>query len=557
MTDRIVGADLLVVGGGLGGVAAALTAARLGLRVVLTERSDWLGGQLTTQAVPPDEHHWIETGLGSASYRELRQTIREHYRRHYPLTPEAAADPQLNPGRGNVSRLCHEPRVAALAIDELLSPHVASGALTVLREHAPVDAEHSGRTITRVRLRGPDGDHVVASAPLIADATEEGDLIALCGLDHVIGAESRDETGELHAPDLADPRDQQAITWCAALEYRPGENHTIARPAEYEHWRDTVDPRWPGPQLSWRDIVPNTGAVRDRPLFADSPETAVGSPADDLWHYRRILARSTLDPAFPGGEVTLVNWPQADYWERPLLDVGPTERERALAGARSLTNSLIYWLQTEAPRHDGGQGYPELRPRGDVMGTPDGLAKEVYIRESRRIRALFTITEGHIGTEMRGALAGSALFPDTVGIGHYRIDLHPSTSGRGYVDIDCFPFQIPLGALIPVDSDTVVAANKNIGTTHVSNGAYRLHPVEWSIGEAIGALAAELADGGGTPAAIRSDPARLSRLQATLRDRLGVTLEWPEGIRTGRIGLAAPAGYARTTEAGTPTERTR
>lgn len=144
------------------------------------------------------------------------------------------------------------------------------------------------------------------------------------------------------------------------------------------------------------------------------------------------------------------------------------------------------------------------------------------------------MTEAHIGVEMRGVGEGSALFHDSVGIGHYRIDLHPSTSGRGYVDIDCFPFQIPLGALIPVDADNLVAANKNIGTTHVANGAYRLHPVEWSIGEAVGALAAQVAETAQTPAQLRADPASLRRLQRRLRDELGVTLEWPDDIRTGR-----------------------
>ncbi len=47
--------DLAVIGGGTGGCAAALQAARSGLRVVLSEATDWIGGQLTSQAVPPDE----------------------------------------------------------------------------------------------------------------------------------------------------------------------------------------------------------------------------------------------------------------------------------------------------------------------------------------------------------------------------------------------------------------------------------------------------------------------------------------------------------------------
>ncbi|MDQ3660753.1 MAG: FAD-dependent oxidoreductase, partial [Actinomycetota bacterium] len=57
---RELEADVLVIGGGAGGVSAALTAARLGRRVILTEETDWIGGQLTAQGVPPDEHPWIE-----------------------------------------------------------------------------------------------------------------------------------------------------------------------------------------------------------------------------------------------------------------------------------------------------------------------------------------------------------------------------------------------------------------------------------------------------------------------------------------------------------------
>jgi FAD-dependent oxidoreductase family protein len=529
--------DLLVIGGGLGGVAAALTAARLGRSVILVEPGEWLGGQLTTQAVPPDEHPWIETHLTSAGYRGLRDAIRDHYRRAYPLTPQAKQSPELNPGLGNVSRLCHEPRVAALVIEELLSPHLASGRITLLRGYQPVSVTRRDRRITSVRVRcSATGVEHEVTARLIADATEEGEFLPLAGVAYVVGAESRAETGELHAPEHADPLDQQAVTWCIALEYRPGEIHTIERPATFDHWRDTVDPRWPGSQLSWTDIVPDSLARRTRPLFADSPQAAIGQHADDLWHYRRILARANLDPAFPGGEITLVNWPQTDYWELPLIDVDPQVRARALDGARELTRSFVYWMQTEAPRHDGGHGYPELRPRGDVTGTADGLARQAYIRESRRIRALFTVTEAHIGRQMRGASTGSEIYPDTVGTGYYRIDLHPSTSGRTYVDIDCFPFQIPLGALIPADVDNLVAAGKNIGTTHITNGAYRLHPVEWSIGEAVGALADRVAGTGLDPAMVRADPQHLHDLQAQLKS-LGVTLAWPDHIRTGDWAL--------------------
>ena len=176
-------------------------------------------------------------------------------------------------------------------------------------------------------------------------------------------------------------------------------------------------------------------------------------------------------------------------------------------------------MQTEAPRHDGpGQGYPGLRLRGDVTGTEpgDGLAKAVYVRESRRIQAEFTVTEQMVGVEARGQLQGAEMFADSVGIGQYRIDLHPSTRGRNYVDIASWPFQIPLGALLPVRVENLLPANKNLGVTHITNGCYRLHPVEWNIGEAAGALAAQALRTRTSPRQIRADPQRLMDFQTLL-----------------------------------------
>src|SRR5438094_8886943 len=114
-------ADLVIIGGSLGGCAAALAAARNGLRVILTEETDWIGGQLTSQAVPPDENPWIETFGGTRSYLELRARIRDYYRLNFPLTAEVKARPFLNPGNGGVSKLCHEPRVALAALNEMLA----------------------------------------------------------------------------------------------------------------------------------------------------------------------------------------------------------------------------------------------------------------------------------------------------------------------------------------------------------------------------------------------------------------------------------------------------
>ncbi|MGW3954854.1 FAD-dependent oxidoreductase [Streptomyces sp. NPDC004752] len=532
--------DVLVVGGGLGGVAAALAAVRLGRRVVLTEESPWLGGQMTSQAVPPDEHPWIEQQGATRSYRRLRQHIREFYRRNYDLNEDARTAPLLNPGGGAVSPVCHEPRVGVTAIEELLAPYRADAQLTVLEQYEPVSAHTDGDQVSAVTLRSrTSGDELTVSAPYILDATELGDLLALAGVEHITGAESRHETGEPHAPNgPANPLDQQSFTWCFALDYHPDGDFTIDRPADYAFWRDYQPDCWPGPLLSWQDVHPRTLAPRHQAIFEhhDSPR---GHAAPDRWNYRRIFSVAHYAPGRYQSDITLVNWPQIDYMAGPLTGVDEATRERHLAAARQQSLSFLYWMQTEAPRLDGGTGYRGLRPRGDVLGSNDGLALRPYIRESRRIRAEFTILEQHVGVAAREAAGlpeGSEIFSDSVGVGSYRIDLHPGTGGPdgpgSYIDIADYPFQIPLGALIPQRVENLLPANKNIGTTHITNGCYRLHPVEWNIGEAAGALAAHCLNTGTTPRKVRNDPACLEQFQNLLTGVLGFQLGWPERIRT-------------------------
>ena len=167
----------------------------------------------------------------------------------------------------------------------------------------------------------------------------------------------------------------------------------------------------------------------------------------------------------------------------------------------------------------------------DVVGTGDGMAKYVYVREARRIQAEFTVLEQHVGVQQREGFDTAEQFDDSVGIGSYRIDLHPSTGLRNYIDISSYPFQIPLGSLIPQRVENLLPACKNLGVTHITNGCYRLHPVEWNIGEAAGALAAYCLDKGLKPRQVRNTASHLRDFQRLLSDQLGVPLEWPPYAR--------------------------
>jgi hypothetical protein len=217
-----------------------------------------------------------------------------------------------------------------------------------------------------------------------------------------------------------------------------------------------------------------------------------------------------------------------DYLDGNLFGVSEAEAARHRERARQLSLSYLYWLQTEAPRPDGGTGWKGLRLHPGSVGTDDGLSMGPYVRESRRIRAQRTVVEQDIAMAVRGD-HGAVPYPDSVGIGAYRIDLHPSTGGDNYIDVATSPFQVPLGALVPVRVTNLIPGAKNLGTTHITSGCYRVHPAEWSIGEAAGALAAYCVAHRATPHAVAGSEVLTRHLQEGLvRD--GVPLTWPDWI---------------------------
>lgn len=531
---RTLEADLVIIGGGTGGCATALGALRNGLTVIMTEETDWIGGQLTQQGVPPDEHKWINDFGATALYREFRKKVREYYRNNYPIKPGLAENERFNPGNASVSEISHEPKVSLRVLETMFDPYISAGKLVLLKETVAMDAATLGNRVQSVRVKTqPTGKIRNLVAPYFADATELGDLLPMTGTEYVCGAEAKSDTGELHASEKADPTNNQAFTVCFAMDYRPKEDWTIDKPEEYGFWRDyrpEMKKPWAGKLLELNYSNPRT--LQPKNLGFDPRGNSLGEVLN-LWNYRRILAKDNFKEGFLSGDITLVNYPQNDYFLGNVVDVSDEELKYHINRAKQLSLSLLYWLQTEAPRADGGKGWPGIRLRPDVMGTNDGLAKYPYIREARRIKPLFRITEQHVGKTQRASIQGvtesearAKDFGDSVGIGYYHIDLHPSSGGDNYIDFASLPFQIPLGALIPQRMENIFPVNKNIGTTHLTNGCYRLHPVEWSIGEAIGMFVPFLMETGRSPQEVYKDAAAIGKFQSLIHSQ-GVDTHWP------------------------------
>ncbi len=521
---EVVECDILIVGGGMGGVAAALSAARPGLTVCLTEETDWLGGQMTSQGVSAlDENYLVETSGACRSYQQLRGAIRRHYRACPGISPQCSASEYLNPGNCWVSRLSFEPAVALAKLDELLRPALADGLLRIFLRWKPVSVKViRGRVKSVLMVHLESGAFKEFRPRICLDATELGELLPLAGVPFSCGAESKDETHELHAPEAANPENVQDFVFPFVVEFRPGESHIISKPPHYEDFRAAGKFSFFGYKM-FAEVRSLTEAGKEVCYLP-------------FWEYRRLVARDNFPQSDCRFDLSMINWESNDLRGENIIDKPAKMVAYRLALAKDLSLGFLFWLQTEARRDDGGVGYPELLLRRDVLGTRDGLSMYPYIRESRRIKARRIVKEVDIAFATTSG-ARARLFPDAVGIGFYPIDIHghQDVPGAGQ---SSRPFQIPLGALVQDKVRNLIPACKNIGTTHVTNGAYRLHPVEWALGESAGIIAAFCRQANTHAGKILNNKRRLREVQRQLIEQ-GSPVFWFDDVATDHPFFAA------------------
>lgn len=474
--------DILIVGGGTAGVAAAAAATACGdLKVCLSEETDWLGGQMTTQGVPITDdgrNFQVETSGSNRSYQKLRQAIRNHYQKTYKLSPASEKQRFFNPGNCWywVSQLTFEPRVAVEAINQLLAQSKSAGRLDLYLRHVPVRVECRDGKIEKVQMVNLDtGNWLSFKAKYYIDATELGELLAISGAPYESGVESKEETGEPSAPEKPNPDQVQDFTYPFIVEFVPHTDNTIAKPPLYDYFNEQ-----------------GKFSLLDYKMFGHGSKRngdgVVISELMPFWTYRRILDKSAFADQRIPNDVAVINWYSNDFQGHNIIDKEPSVVSSHLSLAKALSLSFLYWLQTEAPRDEGGKGYPELRLIKEALGTEDGLAKYPYIRESRRGKAVTVVKEQDIKPESTNS-ARARLFDDSAGIGFFPIDIHGQGVDPGTLR-PTKPFQIPLGSLILSAPSNLILSCKNIGATHITSAAYRLHPIEWAIGEASGLLAA-------------------------------------------------------------------
>lgn len=535
VTTPTVDCAALVVGGGLGGIAAAEELGARGLSVCLTEETHVLGGTLTAEATPIDSLFDQMPAGFFGQPGSLESDALDVYRARYPYpsTPQTA---WFNPGDCG-RRQCFEPAAGAEAIETRVLPQFPS--IRVFEGHVPVHVTTTGGRIASVTFQREDGTLVEMRAGITIDATDLGDLYPLANVGFRVGREGQAEFNEPAAlPDAGDPECVQRMTWVLGLERTDHDSaaNLIARPPGYDAGRYGT----PGQEF---DI--------------DAPFVSGYRPGNTWWTWRRVLAPKRDDSHGITGarDVTSVNMFGANDFAVNRDFCGPlgcspirstrAEQMQVFANARDHSLGFLYFLQNDVHRPNDVKGYWNIRLRPDAMATSDGLAAYPYIREGRRLRAIHTVTQNDM-LEQSGPR-----FSDSIGINRYGADIKgcPPTPGTPEGELykpvpqDTAVFmQIPFGALVPETMNGLLAGtSKNMGVSHIANASLRVHPAEWTVGRAAGVAAAIALEKGIEPRQIASSEAYTRLLQERLvtgSSRSG-WITWLLDVSVGDRGQAA------------------
>ena len=482
--------DVAVIGGTPAGITAAIAAARHGHTVVLTEYHAHLGGMTSSGLGKSD----VETreAIGGL-FREFVNRVRDHYVEQYGPDSENA----------KLSRdgYYFEPHVAEQVFDEMVGEQ---SRITVLRGHRLEEAVRKGKQLVAARVKNRDtGEIRELRAKVFIDATYEGDLAAYAGVPYRLGRESRDDFDELHAGVIYQDYNDRRF-----LPGSTGEgDHRL--PAYTFRLCVTDDP---DNAFVLREPPPDYDRERYTDYFDDLAAGRLGPPKELKGgrgyyspHFNTMVRALSFAPiprrkfdvnmnprplAFPWAELNF-DYPEAD-WDR---------REQIVEHIRNVTLGLLYFLQhdREVPAEHRKMAN-EYHLAKDEFTDNDHFPFQLYIREARRIRGEYTLSERDV--TLPAGVGRTPIHSDSIAAGEFPIDSFPTrrrepgheVALEGYIlMLDEFtkPYQIPYRIMVPKEVEGLlvpVAAS----TTHVGFSTIRLEPTWMAMGQAAG-VAAHLA----------------------------------------------------------------
>lgn len=476
--------DIIVSGAGTGGVAAALQAARMGMRVALLEESDWIGGQMTAAAVTSLDEGADLPRMRSGIYKEFVDKVALHYWKLAKSTGTAYFNPDMiafepSVGQKKLYELLRETETKPVnGVPPVLDLYLATEVTGVIKE---------GNQVGGVILA--DGSSMRSS--VVIEAGEYGDLLPLAGARYRVGNSVSD-----------------SINLSACTQF-------ITYTAVIKKYLKQMDPlllmQFPPPGYQQVAGQFSKQVVNGGNFFSQIP---VDFSYHNGWRGMPDSANPASYDVSPGSmsliTKTGVNWfndhpTSAEYVENRSL------RKAVNCQAKLKTLQFLYYLQHDLGHKEwsvaedegfatafnaGANSCPEIPPEFKALERQ--FPVKPYVREARRAIGIATLTARDIKREGTPSIA-MRKFPSALAIGDYPVDLHGCSAAA---DLDCgetkedIPpwgggiYHIPFEVFVPETVDGLVLAEKNISVSRLVNGSTRLQPVTMMTGQAAGTLAA-------------------------------------------------------------------
>ncbi|NOX55769.1 MAG: FAD-dependent oxidoreductase [Planctomycetes bacterium] len=539
-SEEFVDADLLVVGGTESGCAAAVQAARMGVRsIVLVNDIEWLGGQFSAESLVAIDENRGPKGYGhgvpfprAGLFKEIIDRIEAINLRRYG---------RARPGNTRVITTCR-PADAERAFRELLEPYVRAERIRLFAHYAPSDVMREGNAVTAVRFEStrPGRPDLLVRARLTVDASDWGDVIRASGAAYEFGPDLKSKYGEPLAPTSRKNypvTDMNPITYCMVI-VETDRNEPIARPARYDprNYRSHAYPKDPKFIYTSRRLVDHYGF----PEIKHPDVLLLCFPAFD--YPLDVLPKHVADAL----EAT-----ETGASRKNIVEMTRRQRQIVFEDAKKYSLGFLHYLQTEVDAAMKDKRYSFRRfELTDEFGTPDRMPPKPYVRESLRLRALYMMrqqdTTGWGGDAKHFA---TAMYHDGVACWQFEYDFHP-TARRFLLDDPAGPWTnafrkgrtwgppyagrclFPLRSLVPEKTDGLLGAQKNLGYSSIISSAVRLHDQSMAIGQAAGAVAAVCLRHGIQPRDVPFDRSLLSEVWQSLCTRRGGAVPqilWPFG----------------------------
>lgn len=480
--------EVVVIGGTPGGIAAALSAARLGHHVALAERLPVIGGMLTNGIGKSDI---VTRDAIRGIFREFIGRVFQYYVETYGRDAQQVR--QCRDG------YYYEPSVAQRIIDEMIAQEPR---IVVFRRHRLDDVLTDQNVVKAVRVRNlHTGECVWLEGEVFVDATYEGDLFARAGAAFRMGRESRAQFNEPHAgviymdydthellPGSTGEGDDRlpAYTYRLCLTDDPSNRVAIECPEDYD-----------------RDVY--LGYLEDlRAGRLGSPKTIRDGHGYYPEHFDTLL-RALSVTALPNRKYDVNINPRPLAFPFPEENRGYVDgdwetRERIERRHRNLTLGLLYFIQNDesVPSEHRRMAREYGLPRDEFVENGH-FPWQLYVREARRLCGLYTLTEHDIAQSKGGRPPVQC---DSIACGEFPIDSFPvckrsDVSDRvleGYICVfeeATGVYQIPFGIMVPEEVRGLVVPVA-ASTTHVAYSSIRMEPTWMAMGQAAG-VAAHLA----------------------------------------------------------------